>query len=100
MRRGVEHAGLRIERRSVPVRRTPGSRHHDRAVGRLVRQRRRREDRTGDVLIHDPERLGPELGREVDQVVLGQAPAVEPGRASQLAGLPGRIASPWPRTSH
>ena len=50
-----------------------------RAVGR-VRKRRRREDRAHAELLHALERLGVQRGREVDQVVLGDALAIERGR--------------------
>ena len=71
-RRDVQHPGFRVDARAAPVGAPHQARHLDsplRSVRLFVNDRRWREERPVDVLAKDVERLLPELGREVDDVV-------------------------------
>src|SRR5215471_14124923 len=86
-------ARLRIDRRARPVTSAAGTRLHDRAF-----ERRRREERSDLERFHRREREGPDLRREVRQVVNRDALSLECGglrgnrlcRRSLLSGNIGR----------
>ena len=68
-----------IERRAAPVRAAVGARHEQRAFRCFgtAEQNRRRVERPRLVLADDLLRLGLELRREVDQIVVGHALLIE-----------------------
>ncbi|CUS46044.1 hypothetical protein MGWOODY_Smn2499 [hydrothermal vent metagenome] len=91
LRIDIDLAGLRIVATARPVGAALQARCDQRAErATLLAERRRGEEGSGDIVLHQLERLGMQLGREVDQI-LGAGPLAVIGRRPGREGLGRRI---------